>query len=738
MSTTSKLSPMGQAALDYAAQGIAVFPLGVRAKEPLIKGGNGFKDVTTDPAQIRAWWTKTPAANIGRALGRPYGALMIEDDPRHDGPASLAKLEARYGPLPDTYTVRSGGGGHHRYFKHPGGYIKSLDNRFGDEYPGVDVKADGGYAVAPPSIHPNGSRYDVVNDAPHAELPTAWLDALLALQEAPAPASQAELAGTTAYDGDGAKWLDWAVERKRDGTSDQWGYKFAQQLLVNRVADPERWLWGYAAVAIYDPADPFTGRDVARWLRSAEHSRIVQNGRPARESAPRKQPPEQPNMPSPAKDAPSPDMAPMGIFGGNGHLWRGMVELETVKPEQVRWLWHGRIPLGKLTVVDGNPDLGKSLVFGADISARVSRGRAMPGEAAGLAEPAGVVILSAEDDLSDTIRPRLDAAGADVSRVLATQSVPRLDAQGQPEEGSFFIPRDLPWLREAIAHKDARYVLIDPLMAYLHPGEVNSYRDQDVRTALAPLARLAAETGAAIVAIRHLNKGTASNPLYRGGGSIGIIGAARSGLLVAEDPEDKDRRILARNKGNLAAPVPALAYRIQVTAAGVPAVEWLGVTEHTAAGLLAEPTGIEERSATDEATTWLADELAAGPQRAGDVQNAAKAAGIGEKALRTARERICVRPPRKVGIGKESYWAWELRPDTPKNSKDAQQGEDAQRRHTPQQGTLDADGHLRNGHKPGPPCLRCGKLKVALPEGGYKLTCECGKPEPTRAGGDAA
>src|SRR5690606_9126671 len=102
-----------------------------------------------------------------------------------------------------------------------------------------------------------------------------------------------------------------------------------------------------------------------------------------------------------------------------------------------------------------------------------------------------------------------------------------------------------------------------------------------------------------------------SNPLYRGGGSIGIIGAARAGLLAARDPDDPDRRILAITKSNLAAPVPALRWRI-VTAGSAPTVEWLGATEHTAASLMAEPDG-DERTARDEAAEWLRDALRDGP-----------------------------------------------------------------------------------------------------------------------------
>ena len=162
-------------------------------------------------------------------------------------------------------------------------------------------------------------------------------------------------------------------------------------------------------------------------------------------------------------------------------------------------------------------------------------------------EPAGVVILSAEDDLRDTIRPRLDAAGADVDRVLALEVVP--DVEGGERLPT--LPIDAHYILTAVRLMGACLVVVDPLSAYLGVT-INSHRDQDCRRALWPLAKLAEETGAAVVVVRHLNKGNASNPLYRGGGSIGIIGAARLGLLVARDPDNGDRRVLASTKCNLA------------------------------------------------------------------------------------------------------------------------------------------------------------------------------------------
>lgn len=331
-----------------------------------------------------------------------------------------------------------------------------------------------------------------------------------------------------------------------------------------------------------------------------------------------------------------------------------LLPLDTVQPERVRWLWPGRIPIGKLSVVDGDPGLGKSLIT-LDLAARVSIGAAMPdGMATDLGGPAGVVLLSAEDDPADTIRPRLDAAGADVARIAALTAIctgsrermPSLDALGMIEQ--------------AIAQTGARLVVVDPLMAYL-PTATDSHRDQDIRSLLAPLGQLAARSAVAIVIVRHLNKRSGGNPLYRGGGSIGIVGAARSGLLVAHDPDDADgqRRILAVTKSNLSAEAPALAYRVD-SAGGVPRIRWEGPTQHTATQLVAEGASDGEgRGALAEAREWLSDILADGPQPAKEIQRAAREAGISDITLRRAREAIA--SVMRLGGGTGQRWLWALK-----------------------------------------------------------------------------
>jgi hypothetical protein len=329
-----------------------------------------------------------------------------------------------------------------------------------------------------------------------------------------------------------------------------------------------------------------------------------------------------------------------------------------IKPEPVRWLWTNRIPLGKVAVIDGDPGLGKSMLA-LEIAARVSRGEPLPGDEAGLS--GGAVILSAEDGPADTIRPRLEAAGADLDRVLIVKYAP--DKEGERTVSQ--VPGDIPTMEAAIKRVGAKLVVIDVLMAYLG-SDTNSHRDQDIRRALAPLAALADRAHVAVLVIRHLNKTVGGNPLYRGGGSIGVIGAARAGMLVAPDPEDADVRLLAMTKSNLGRLAPTLAYRIEERA-GVPYIVWQGESHHTVATLLATVGG-EEGGALADARDFLLGELNAGPKAARDINPAAKEVGITKATLRRASKSLRVIASKD---GFQGQWLWSLPSKALKDAKGA-------------------------------------------------------------------
>jgi putative DNA primase/helicase len=334
-----------------------------------------------------------------------------------------------------------------------------------------------------------------------------------------------------------------------------------------------------------------------------------------------------------ARVAEAPRWTPVAKPSGDATLSAGAVRLSDVQPEAVEWLWPGRYARGKITLIDGDPGQGKS-VLTTDTAARVTTGKDWPdGQPCRIR--GSVLLLGAEDGLADTVRPRLDAAGADTDQVYALPLVGNSPNEHQPS-----IPDDIDAIEAALVATGAVLLVVDPLMAYLD-GKVNSYRDQDVRRALAPLAAMAERLKVADVVIRHLNKSSGGPAIYRGGGSIGLAGAARIVLAVGADPEDESRRILAPVKANLSAPSPSLAYRL-VEASGTVRVDWLGTSDVTAERMLAAPVDDDERSALGDACDFLRDQLADGPVAVVDVEQRRKQAGISSITYRRARTTLGV------------------------------------------------------------------------------------------------
>ncbi len=301
-----------------------------------------------------------------------------------------------------------------------------------------------------------------------------------------------------------------------------------------------------------------------------------------------------------------------------------VTRLSEVKEESVRWLWRGRVPLGALTMLEGPPGVGKSTIA-IDLAARLTTGRPMPGEATAVGNPAAVVLLTTEDNHASTVGPRVRSAGGNPHLVL-NLTIPQ--PAGLDRELHF--PADLPLLEASIVEHGALLVLVDPLVAFLD-AEINPHLDKDVRRALGPFAAVAQRTGAACLFIRHLNKSHDDDPMTRGGGSIGFVAQARSGLLVNADPEDDtgERRVLASFKCNVGRKPPSLTYTLSARGDETVAhVEWGSETRTTARQLLGVPLGENDRTDWDEAADVICAELIHGKQSVTDVRGAVAKAGI--------------------------------------------------------------------------------------------------------------
>lgn len=235
--------------------------------------------------------------------------------------------------------------------------------------------------------------------------------------------------------------------------------------------------------------------------------------------------------------------------------------LKGIQPTSVKWLWQDRIPMGKITIIDGDPGKGKSALT-LDLAARVSRNGVMPDKSKGITGP--VLVMNAEDDVSDSIVPRLLRAGADMSKVFTMKTIEDTKGPRLPE-----IPLDLDIIERAIKQTKAVLVIIDPFFSFAAGATSWSA----MRRVMAPLAKLAQDTGTAVVIVRHLTKGAGQSAIYRGGGSMAIIGSARSAMLVGENPDNNKQVLLIQTKSNLAPFAPTLPFE-KMTARGAMFLKW--------------------------------------------------------------------------------------------------------------------------------------------------------------------
>jgi len=266
----------------------------------------------------------------------------------------------------------------------------------------------------------------------------------------------------------------------------------------------------------------------------------------------------------------------------NATIVEGVTPLSDFKSLPLHWLWPGHILRGKLTILEGDPGLGKSL-FTLDLASRVTSGQPMPDGSPGI--QGNVVLIAPEDAVNDAIKPRVEAAGGDPSRIHLIPYVRRRNPiTGSDDISVFTLPVHLPILDEAIKNTRAVLVIIDPLMAVL-ASSIKGLHDPNSRRALNPLVQLAQQANCSILIVHH--HGSFGNPLlYRSRGPVTFIAGQRTGLLVAQHPSDKDIRILATTKNNFSAKASNLIYKVVGNADGIPSIRWLGTNFTPTASLL--------------------------------------------------------------------------------------------------------------------------------------------------------
>jgi hypothetical protein len=309
--------------------------------------------------------------------------------------------------------------------------------------------------------------------------------------------------------------------------------------------------------------------------------------------------------------------------------------LSYVRDEPVEWIWPGRITRGKLTLIAGDPGVGKSFLT-LDIAARVTRGLAWP-DGTGTAPTGRVLVLSSEDDAADTVKPRLTALGGDVNRVSVYQ-----------HEAIRLHETDR--LKRAIEEAHADLVIVDPIAAYF-PVRLNINKDSDVRRVLEPLAELAREMRVGMVLTRHLTKDAGRPLLTRVQGSIAFIGVPRNAWGV---DRDGDRSVLVSIRQSLVKEPEAIAFRITD---GRLVWDAEPVSRDTVSSLRGEDGGDPVRS---EAATFLRDFLADGPHKAQDVISEGSKLGFSRDQLLRAKRIAGVKSRKQDRRAMASAYEWYL------------------------------------------------------------------------------
>jgi hypothetical protein len=316
--------------------------------------------------------------------------------------------------------------------------------------------------------------------------------------------------------------------------------------------------------------------------------------------------------------------------------------MQQTEPAAVTWPWPGRLALGQISLLDGESSAGASLVA-LDLAARTSAGAEMPG--GGCSPPGNVLLLCSGDAIANTVRPRLDSAGADIPRVFFASHVCE---SGHDPGRPVTLPGDLPLLDRALAECRARLLVIDPFLAFLgssaRPGSA-----RDMCRLLNQLAELIQQRSCAALLLRNLGRDPHGPTALRGP----LPGRARIHLVLADDPHSPGHRVLVCCKNTLGPPADSLRYCLEPSG-DTCRVVWGGVSPARPADLL----GAEEFTALSEACAFLTALLRDGPESAADCQARAREAGIAPRTLRRAKLRLNVRSVRAPGG--TTLWLWQL------------------------------------------------------------------------------
>mgnify|MGYP000764909218 CR=1 FL=1 len=300
-----------------------------------------------------------------------------------------------------------------------------------------------------------------------------------------------------------------------------------------------------------------------------------------------------------------------------------LIHMEDVVSKEVEWLWYPYIPYGKITIIEGDPGEGKTTLV-LKLAAALSRGLPLPCDDDKEYEPIHIIYQTAEDGIEDTIKPRLEKAGADCSMIRVIDETDK--------ELSMTDDR----LEQAIIETKARLIILDPIQAYIG-ATVDMHRANEIRPVLKHLGIIAEKHNCAIILIGHMNKASGSKSTYRGLGSIDIMAAVRSLIFIGKVRKDPTTRVLIHEKSSLAPPGETMAFKL----GDEEGFRWVGAYEISADELLDGKEGKATETKLERGRK-LTRELLADKKEISirELDEKAKEQGISGRTMRDVRSRM--------------------------------------------------------------------------------------------------
>lgn len=592
-------SGMKDWALKYADIGLAVFPLKPKDKRPVTL--NGYKSATTDKEQIEAWWNRCPAYNIGIATGSSSGGLIVidldvDENKGINGYETLKEWQREHGNLPETWQSITGRGGYHLFYKS----TATNKNRVG-LYDGVDIRAEGGYIVAPPSIHPNGHRYEWEQGPGDCEIASTE-DRVINFLLGPVPENRKKQSFETP---------NIIPEGARNSTL----YKLACSMRAR----------GDAEEAIRAAVEATNNSRCIPPLNVRELNTLINS-----------------SMKYKGGTAPYKAVYDKGKFRPQKkqHEKVSLVCMEDIEEEEISWLYQPYIPRGKVTICAAYPGTGKTFLL-CYIAACVSTGRSFFNTVPFDSPPGKTIYLTAEDGIGDTIKKRLRVCGANMKNIATVKDKTQL----------MF---DSPEIEEYMKEYKPDLMIFDPFQAYIG-AEVDMNAPNKTRDRLGYIADLAEKYNVAVVLICHFNKNGKGDAITRVLGSTDIMGICRSYIALGPVPGEDGIKFMSHEKSSLDKRGKTMLFKISPENGGIIYLgeNYLTMDDYTA---IRNKKRTGNAPAIEAAKEFIVNNMPEGRRPAQELKNLATANRISESTLKRAKEELGVITNRTKDFPSRTIW----------------------------------------------------------------------------------